>query len=65
MVVAAIAKNSMGKRKLMMVRVMMISIRVGTMLKVAILRIVANDWEPLETILIIFPVSLYRWKAIL
>ena len=43
----------------------MISRIVGMMLKVAYLSMFANDYDPLDTILMILPVSLERWKPML
>jgi len=39
------------------------STKIGNILKVLILRTVAKDYDPFDTILIILPVSLLRWKA--
>jgi hypothetical protein len=38
---------------------------IGPNWKNVVLKIVANEPEPLEAILIIFPVSLFTWKSML
>ena len=45
------------------IKVRNISTKIGRILKVAILKTAAKDWDPFETILMILPVSRLKWKA--
>ena len=56
-------KKLIGYKIRMMAITKISSITIGSKLKSAILKIEAKDCEPLDTILITFPVSLLRWKA--
>jgi hypothetical protein len=58
-----IKKNAHEKREMKTIKVNVSSMISGNKLKMLILRTDEKDWEPLETILIILPVSLPRWNA--
>lgn len=56
-------KNSIGYSTAMTIKTKVSSNIIGKILNTAILKIWANDYEPLDTILITLPVSLDKWKA--
>lgn len=56
-------KNSQENKDIKTTKVIVISTKIGNKLKVLILKTWANDCDPFDTILIIFPVSLLKWNA--